>query len=129
MDFLVGTKKLEGLLATSDRDHLERIFNDSSSVHKPGFDAITKVQHFIKERTTVDEAAATAFQKSAPAERERLLSELVWRLTCFLDGSETAVLGHVTHALGGDFVARQFEKDAKSYVCVELKSGLTGESR
>lgn len=114
-------KRLEIVLAAGDREHLKRILNSSLSMTPTGLETAAKVARFLKSRTLIDEKSGPAFQKMASVERERLLSELVWRVTCFVDGSSTAVLGVTTYELGGGFVANEFTKDAKVYWCLVAK--------
>ena len=114
-------KKLETVLVTSDREHLKKILNSSISLTPTGLDTVAKAQRFLKFRTMIDEKSGPVFQKLSMIERERLLSELVWRVTCYVDNSSTAVLGTTTYELGDGFIANQFVKEDKTYWCLVAK--------
>lgn len=111
-------KKLITVLSPSDKEHLRKILNSSISVTPAGLETVAKVHRFLKAHTYIDLPSAPAFQKLPCDERERLLSELLWRLTCYLDGSETAVLGACTYDLGGGFVANQIEQEGTTFFCL-----------
>lgn len=115
-------KKLITVLAESDREHLKKILNSSISVTPAGLETVAKVHRFLKAHTYIEMLAAPKFQKLPCDERERLLSELLWRLTCYLDGSETAVLGVCTYDLGGGFVANQLEQEGKTFFCLAARA-------
>jgi hypothetical protein len=95
---------LQDALSAGDREHIRTILN-SSLTAAAQVETVSRVGAFLRERTVFADGAAERFRSQAPAERERMLSELVWRLTCHLDGSQTATLGMNRHALTGDFSA------------------------
>ncbi len=115
-------KLLVSYLGDSDRDHLRRILNRSIRATVPGMQTMAKVHRFLKQRTYLADKSVPRFQTLPAAQRERILSELVWRLTCFLDGSETSVLGETRYQLGGGFVANQVEVEGKLIFCVAVKA-------
>jgi hypothetical protein len=114
----VKARKLVTVLSESDREHLKKILNSSISVTPAGVETTAKVHRFLQSSTYIETGSSVRFKELPADERERLLSELLWRLTCYLDGSETAVLGAVTYELGGGFVANQVEQEGKTFFCL-----------
>lgn len=86
---------LRETLGPGDQEHLRSIFDRGA----------TAVEAFLRDRTFLEEPAAAAFRGLGAAERERLLSELVWRLACFLEGSQTATAGTNCYELSSLFSA------------------------
>lgn len=111
-------KPLVQSLVPTDREHLKKILNSSISVTPAGLQTVAKVHRFLKTRTYIAEDSIATFRRLPPEERERVLSELLWRLTCFLDGSETSVLGTTTYDLGGGFVANEVEQNGSHIFCL-----------
>ena len=112
--------RLRDALSAQDRDHVRRILNSSISADKPGLQAVSKVNEFLRDDTYISDDAVQAFKEMAQAERERLISELIWRVTCHLDGSITRVLGVRAYPLGRKFSAVQSEQDGRDVFCLAL---------
>ncbi len=87
---------LRELLSSGDREHVRNILETRTR---------STLADLLRDRTFVEEQAATAFQALPASERERLLSELIWRATCFLDGSHTATAGMNCYELSNLFSA------------------------
>ena len=98
------TTALPDALSPGDRDHLRMILNSSLTAAAQA-ETISRVGAFLREQTVFADGAAERFRAQPAAERERMLSELIWRLTCHLDGSQTATMGMNRHALTADFSA------------------------
>lgn len=98
------TTALADALDAGDREHVRAILTGSLTAAAQA-STISRVGAFLREQTVFAAGAAEAFRAQAAAERERMLSELIWRLTCHLDGSETATLGQNRHPLTGLFTA------------------------
>jgi len=107
-------------LSPKDREHLRRILNSSISVDKPGLKAVSQVSEFLRDDTYISDAAVEPFKELTQPERERMISELVWRVTCHLDGSITRVLGVHAYPLGKQFSAVQSEQDERDIFCLAL---------
>ncbi len=87
---------LRDLLGPGDREHVRKILETRAE---------STVAAFLRERTFLEEPAAAAFRGLPAADRERMLSELIWRVTCFLEGSQTATAGTNCYELSGLFSA------------------------
>ena len=81
-------------LAPADLLHVARLVRPDSPAGR-----------FLRDRTYVDDESAPPLRSLEAAERETLLSELAWRVTCFLDGSTTQVPGMNEFPLGSGFLA------------------------
>ncbi|MBI2899666.1 MAG: hypothetical protein HYY17_05745 [Planctomycetes bacterium] len=115
-------KLLVRRLTPSDREHLKKILNSSISVTPAGLATVAKVHRFLKEKTYISDRCVPRFRALTPPERERVLSELLWRLTCYLDGSETLTMGASSYDLGGGFAANCVEHHGEHIFClVEAK--------
>lgn len=107
-------------LSLKDRDHLRKILNASVSTTKPGMKALSSVGEFLRDATYIDDGAMQAFKELTQGERERLISELIWRVTCHLDGSITRVFGVNSYPLGKKFSAVQSEQGGRDIFCLAL---------
>lgn len=101
------------LLSEPDRRHLQAILGGAPDAGLRG-----KADRFLRERTYVAEESAEAFRGLAPAARERAISELVWRVTCHLDGSVTRVKGVDAFDLGGGFFAVLSDREGREVFCL-----------
>ena len=107
-------------LSAKDRDHLRKILNSSLSTTRPGLKAMSSVGEFLRDATYIDDASVQAWKELGQPERERLISELIWRVTCHLDGSITRVLGVNTYPLGKRFSAVQSEQEGREIFCLAV---------
>jgi hypothetical protein len=112
--------RLREVLSTQDQDHVRRILNSSISMDRPGLRALSRVNEFMRDDTYISEEAVEPFKGLSQAERERMISELIWRVTCHLDGSITRVLGLHAYPLGRKFSALQTEHDDRDIFCLGL---------
>jgi hypothetical protein len=104
---------LDAVLGPSEREHLRRILDaaGASAIHD-------RVREVLGRDVVFADAAVAAWEAVGQRERERALSELVWRVTCHLDGSVTRVLGVNTYDLGYGFSAVQTEEDGRDVFCI-----------
>jgi hypothetical protein len=115
------TTALREALSAGDREHIRALLN-SSITETAQAETISKVAVFLRERTLLDAGGADAFRALSPSDREELLSELIWRLTCHLDGSQTATLGINRHALSSAFSAVITDGDGGGFCTLVLNS-------
>jgi len=111
---------LRDVLSPLDRDHVRRILNSSISMDRPTLEMASRVNEFLRDDTYITDEAVKAFQELSQPERERMISELIWRVTCHLDGSITRVLGLHAYPLGKKFSALQTEQDDRDIFCLSL---------
>ena len=98
------------VLDEGDRRHVRAILGD------PG--EKSKAARFLRESTFLDDGAAASFRALPGAERERLISDLIWRITCHVDGSITSVAGVDSFDLGGGFRAVLSEREGREVFCL-----------
>ena len=91
--------RLRDLLTREDRAHLARILAPSAGKNGP------KVERFLADDTFLAEEALEPFKALSQHDRERLLSDLLWRIACHVDGSITKVMGVNVYSLGAEFSA------------------------
>ncbi len=101
------------VLEDGDRRHIRAILGGPGGAGEK-----SKAARFLGESTFVDEEAARDFRALPGPERERLISELVWRITCHVDGSITAVAGVGAFDLAAGFRAVQSERDGREVFCL-----------
>jgi len=110
------------VLGPKDQDHVRLILNSSISVDKDKLRVLSRVNEFLRDDTYIAEEAVEEFKTQPQADRERLISDLIWRITCHLDRSMTRVLGIHSYPLGKAFVAVQSEKDERDIFCLNRGS-------
>ncbi len=108
----------EGVLGEGDLLHLRAIQGGP-----PRTALRERVVRFLRESSFAAEDAAEAFRSLPRAERERVISELVWRITCYLDGSVTRVRGVDTFDLGAGFCAVLSEIEGREVFCLSIAKG------
>jgi hypothetical protein len=108
------------VLTPEDREHIGKILPQDPARPPSGPTDLKSVTLFLREQTYFDPAAVEAFKRLPRRDRERLLSELIWRVTCHLDGSITRVLGVESYPLGKQFCAIQSEQEGRGIFCVSL---------
>ncbi len=108
---------LSDVLGAPDREHLRRILARGPS--SPGT-SHSKAAEFLRDDSYAEENAAESLKALSQADRERVLSDLVWRVTCWLDGSMTSVVGTNTFALGKGFSAVQSEQGGRDIFCLTI---------
>lgn len=101
-----------------DRAHLRRILQATAPSSIASTQLMEAVEEFVRDFTYVDDAALFAFRDMDQGTRERLLSALVWRITCFIDGSVTSVKGVRAHDVGAGFLAVQARHEGREVFCL-----------
>ena len=110
--------RFRDVLSAKDREHVHQIFSGDPAEDTPPVQARSKVNQFLWNDTYIAEEAVQAFKEMTQAERERLISELIWRVTCHLDGSITRVPGLRAYPLGKRFSAHPTEQDNRTILCL-----------
>ena len=67
--------------------------------------SIERISKFLGLWVMVDPESADYFQHLENSDREQVLSELNWRITCIVQGSMTAVMGVASYDVGHGFRA------------------------
>ena len=104
-------------LGVEDRAHVGKILRGNATV--PGMEEkLSEVGVFLRDRTFIRKNAVDAFKQLDVVAREQILSELVWRVTCVLDGSVTEVMGHRWFPIGPGIRALRSEEAGKDFMCL-----------
>ena len=83
-------RRLRDVLNARDLEHLRQILGAKETA--PDADETqrrSRVKQISTDETYISEQSVEAFQALSQDDRERLLSEIVWRLTCHVEGSIT----------------------------------------
>ena len=109
---------IEGL-ADEDRAHVRKILRGSVTNVGRG-KMLSEVGVFLRDRTYFRKDTVEPFKKLDPVTREQILSELIWRVTCVLDGSVTEVMGQRWFPIGPGIRALRTEQAGKYVMCLAL---------
>ena len=103
------------VLGDGDREHVRRIL--FRSVTGEGeTSSVSGVGAFLRDRSYVSQESVIPLQGLAQDERERLISDFVWRVTCYLDGSVTRVQDVENYELSSGFTAVLASHEGKEYM-------------
>jgi len=83
-------RRLRDVLNPQDLEHLRQILGAKDMA--PGSDETvrrSRVKQISTDETYISDQSVEAFKALSQDDRERLLSEIVWRLTCHVEGSIT----------------------------------------
>src|SRR5438105_10725163 len=82
-------RRLRDVLNPQDLIHLGQILGGKVDTNPDETMRRSKVKEFSADSTFVSEQSVAPFRELSQDDRERLLSEIVWRLTCHVEGSIT----------------------------------------
>ncbi len=111
---------LSQALNDTDRKHLKKILDSSGGAGLASTQLRESVEEFLREYTFVEGKSLQGFQELNQGIRERLISALVWRITCFIDGSVTSVKGVHAHDVGAGFLAVQSRRGKGEIFCLRI---------
>jgi hypothetical protein len=112
--------RFRDVLTVEDQEHIGKILRGDLASEPSSPNDLSSVKHFLRDQTFIDPSAVEAWKRLSRRDRERLISELIWRVTCHLDGSITRVLGVESYPLGKEFCAVQSEREGRGIFCVSL---------
>jgi hypothetical protein len=81
----------------------------------------SRVNQIATDATFLADDAVAPFQALSQEDRERLISDVVWQVTCYVEGSITRRLGKRI-PLELDFRLVELERDGKTLFCVEKRN-------
>jgi len=113
---------LRDALGPEDLEHLRRILGHEKDQILEGTRRRVRVDHIATADTYLDDAALEAFKSLSQPDREQLLSDVIWQVTCHVEGSITRMPG--VNALGLEFGFRlvQSEREGREVFCVVQKA-------
>jgi hypothetical protein len=119
--------RFRDVLSVDDRRHLRQILGESEEELASGTKRHLRVSHLIGENTYLAEDSLEAFKTLSQSDRERLISDVVWRLTCHVEGSITRQSGLNSFPLECGFRLLPSELESREVFCV-VKRRKAGHS-
>lgn len=111
--------RLREALNSLDLVHFQRILGERDDPAMPETKRRHRVHRIASEDTYLADEARGPFQNLAQGDRERLLSEVVWRLTCHVEGSVIRSPGKPV-ALERGFEMVKLVRNGRSEFCVTV---------
>jgi hypothetical protein len=112
--------RFRDVLNGPDLAHLREILGERQD---PTFNETkrrSRVNQIAMDATFISEQALAPFQALDQADRERLISDVVWQVTCYVEGSITRRVGKSVK-LELEFRLVELQEDGKTLFCVEKK--------
>jgi hypothetical protein len=113
-------RRLRDALNGADRAHLGRILGEQGDPTLAETRRRHRVNQIASDDTYLADQAVEPFQALSQDERERLISEIIWRVTCFVEGSITKSSGKGV-ALDSGFRLARMHEGARAVFCVVRK--------
>src|SRR5579863_9532044 len=110
--------RLCDVLSVEDRDHLRTILGGKTDPTDIGTKRRLRVSQITIDDTYLADDAVAAFQGLSQPDRECLISELVWRLTCHVEGAITQLPGESSVSLECGFTLMQSVREGREAFCV-----------
>jgi hypothetical protein len=111
-------RRLRDVLNLRDLEHLRQILGGKEEVSPDETMRRSKVKQISVDSTYVSGQSVEPLRAMSQEERERLLSEIVWRVTCHVEGSITSAPGKGV-SLEGGFHMRLAQQDGKEIFVVK----------
>jgi len=109
---------LRDVLGPLDLDHLRTILGEKEDPTHSATKRRFRVNQITTDDTSIADQARDPFLGLTQNERERLLSDIVWQLTCFVEGSITKARGLKGIPLEYGFKLLRLEQEGKQQFCV-----------
>ncbi len=110
-------ERFEEAIGEADREHIRKILDGA-----PRRGMADRVKDFLAKQSFLDKKSLKNFRELKQAEREQVISEFIWRVTCHLDGSHTRVAGVESYELGSGFAAVRSEGEGQDRFCLTVKA-------
>ena len=111
-------RHLRDVLNPPDLAHFRLILGEREDPTHSGTKRRFRVNQIASDDTYVAEQAIAPFQALQQDERERLLSDIVWQVTCFVEGSITKGKSSKGVPLEHGFTLVKVRKDDHPIFCV-----------
>jgi hypothetical protein len=111
-------RHLREVLNPLDLSHFRVILGEHEDPTHSATKRRFRVNQIASDETYIAEQAVTAFQALQQDERERLMSDLVWQVTCFVEGSIPKGKSSKGVPLEHGFTLVKLRKDARAIFCV-----------
>jgi len=114
-------RRIRDVLQGTDLTHFRLILGMAGNPDPTETRRRSAVSRLAMESTFISDKALPPFQALAAAERERLLSDVVWQVTCHVEGSITKAPSGKSMKLGHGFHLVEATQDGKTVFCVKKK--------
>lgn len=111
-------QRLRDVLSPQDLAHLRQILGGKEERNPDETVRRSRVKEISTDNTYLSGTSVEAFLALGQEDREKLLSEIVWRLTCHVEGSITSAPGKGV-SLEGGFRIRLANQDGKEIFVVK----------
>src|SRR5262245_43397271 len=111
-------RRIVDVLQGSELQHFKLILGMAGNPDPTETRRRSTVSRLALESTFISDKALAPFQALSQAERERLLSDVVWQVTCHVEGSITKAPGKKMN-LDHGFHLVEATQDGKTVFCVK----------
>jgi hypothetical protein len=111
-------RRLQDVLNPADLSHLRTILGEREDPTHSATKRRFRVNQITTDDTYIADQARGPLEALLQDERERLLSDVVWQLTCFVEGSITKGAGDQGIPLEYGFKLVKLQQDGKPTFCV-----------
>ena len=111
-------QRLQTVLNPPDLVHLRTILGEREDPTHSGTKRRHRVNQITADDTYISDQAQEPLRALSQDDRERLLSDVIWQLTCFVEGSITKARGLKGIPLEYGFKMVRIEQDGKPIFCV-----------
>jgi len=111
-------QRLQDVLTPPDLVHLRTILGEREDPTHSGTKRRFRVNQITADDTFIADQAREPLGELGQDERERLLSDIIWQLTCFVEGSITKARGLKGIPLEYGFKLLRLEREGKPVFCV-----------
>ncbi len=109
--------RLQDVLNELDLAHLRRILGEREDPTHSATRRRFRVNQIATDDTYVADQALPPFRLLSQGDRERLISEVMWRVTCYVEGSITRSPKNGI-SLESGFRMKRLQKDGRPMFCV-----------
>lgn len=113
-------QRLREVLTGRDLSHLRRILGEQEDPVQAETKRRVRVNQIASDDTYLADQALAPFQALGQDDRERLISDIVWRVTCYVEGSITKSAGKGV-ALECGFRLKRIREGTRQVFCVVKK--------
>ena len=114
-------RRLRDALQGTDLTHFRLILGMAGNPDPTQTRRRSTVSRLAMQSTFISDQALAPFQALSQEDRERLLSDVVWQVTCSVEGSITKAPPGKKLQLGHGFHLVEATQDGKTVFCVKKK--------
>ncbi len=96
-------RNLLDMLTPDERGIFDKSFDISSAPTERARQKTELAKRTMQERCVFDDTGEAKWSGAETRLRQKVLSELIWRISCIVEGSTTAVMGLESFSLGHGF--------------------------